>query len=290
MQFTDNSRLSIRSVLVDYLIWAEDVDIAVAFLRKSGASILLRYFQRIIRNGGRVRVLCGQDFGYTESDALDDLQKIGVDIKVFDGEQIFHPKCYIFRNGRNSRAIIGSSNLTSSGLENGVEWNLAIDDNEQKVLQDIVRSFEQLWTSPKVETWSNTLAQKLRQTQANTRDNDNQRRIVEKLDFVGESFRFPFTVNKSFLDRSNHPLTIIKRHYPVLDKYITSHHTEVGLFSNNRYIEGYIYKGYAGFGLYYQLAIRDDEFQKIARAFYMGQRIEVEIKIHNGDVKVFLET
>lgn len=230
MKFTNNSQLSLWKILATYLEWAQNVDIAVAFLRMSGIRIVVNYFRNIITNGGRIRVICGKDFGYTEPDALQELRKIGVKVKVFTGEQIFHPKAFIFWKDDQLRGILGSSNLTASGLESGVEWNIAIDD-DQEILHEMGDCFESLWKSAEVKELTDTLLSTMRQDRTEFDRNPVHERIEKLLDFSGDTFSFPFRVGPAFLDpRYPHPLTIPKKYYPVLGKYLTKDHTDVGVF------------------------------------------------------------
>jgi len=55
----------------------------------------------------------------------------------------FHPKAYIFWSsaGEAAAGYVGSSNLSASGIDGGVEWNLGVDRVEQ-----LVAGFDSLWT------------------------------------------------------------------------------------------------------------------------------------------------
>ncbi len=288
MQFTDNSQVTLNSVLIEYLKWAEGVDIAVAFIRKSGVNLIAHDLQNIIDNRGKIRIIGGQDFGYTEPDALKELSRIGAEIKIFNGEQIFHPKCVIFRRGDRLRIIIGSSNLTSSGLESGVEWNLAVNEDHD-LMRKVAFSFEQLWTSTKVKVLSETVIDEIRQAQAQAISDIKRNQIEGKLDFVGASFRFSFTVNPSFIKKP-HALTVLKKHYGILNKYLASNHVEASFSVGNKQAPGYMYRSRAGYGVFYQLVVRDREFKKIEDAFHLGQKIEVDMRVYASGVKVHLET
>ena len=64
------------------------------------------------------------------------------------GSIAFHPKAYIFWSsaGGTAAGYVGSSNLSASGIDGGVEWNLGTDRVEQ-----LVAGFESLWTDERSE-------------------------------------------------------------------------------------------------------------------------------------------
>jgi HKD family nuclease len=289
MRLTNNSEASARSVLLDYLSWATHIDFAVAFIRRSGLSLIKEQLKTIMQNAGRVRVISGQDFGYTEPEALHDLMELGAEVKIFVGEQIFHPKCYIFRNAHKCSAVIGSSNLTSSGIEEGVEWNIAID-NEPVLLEEIVQSFERLWISDQAQYASKALLDKLVQQRAQIMQGPKQKEIAQKLDVIAEGFQFEFVTNPSFLKERNHPLTIRKKYYDLLDRHLTAKHTDVNVYSKDKCTVAYIYRGVAGYGRYYQLRIQGDKFKEIEDNFQLNQRLSVEVKIYKGIMHVYIQS
>ena len=70
-------------------------------------------------------------------------------MRLFSGGSVaFHPKAYIFWStaGETAAGYVGSSNLSASGIDGGVEWNLGTDRVEQ-----LVAGFESLWTDERSE-------------------------------------------------------------------------------------------------------------------------------------------
>ena len=66
-----------------------------------------------------------------------------LEVRLFGaGSVAFHPKAYIFWSsaGEAAAGYVGSSNLSASGIDGGVEWNLGVDRVEQ-----LVTAFESLW-------------------------------------------------------------------------------------------------------------------------------------------------
>jgi hypothetical protein len=65
-------------------------------------------------------------------------------------ETSFHPKSYVFHMGGGSGvAYVGSSNLSKSALEGGVEWNYrVITSRDQQGFSAVTRAFDALYAHP----------------------------------------------------------------------------------------------------------------------------------------------
>ncbi len=119
---------------VDHLepYW-DSLDIAVAWVRASGMAYLSDRLANFLRNGGHVSVIVGIDIQNTTREGLQallDLEAHGhCETFVYHNEAsgVFHPKLYLFRNDEEARLIVGSNNITQSGLYVNVEAGLQID-------------------------------------------------------------------------------------------------------------------------------------------------------------------
>ena len=133
--------------LLDSFDQALSVDLAVAFIQRSGVERIRAHLLDLLeprpdepqRPARRVRILTGDYMDVTDPAALRSLldlrEELGLEdfetnpngssleLHVFEAEnQAFHPKMYLFRYGRGAGvAYIGSSNLSKSALETGVE-------------------------------------------------------------------------------------------------------------------------------------------------------------------------
>ena len=113
---------------------AETVRAALALVTQRGLRLVEHELKQLLSRGGEVQFLLGTDMG-TEPAAIKSLLKLGrkyphqMTVRRFatDGGQIFRPKLWIFapRSGSGT-AIVGSSNLTSGGLERNLEANVLI--------------------------------------------------------------------------------------------------------------------------------------------------------------------
>ena len=121
---------------------ATEINIATAFIRFTGIRLIESALVDAINRGARVRILTGDYLGITDPKALRYLlllQEMGAEVKVFesDGKHSFHMKAYLFvRNDHSSEyegcAFIGSSNISQTALESGLEWNLKVDKSENE--------------------------------------------------------------------------------------------------------------------------------------------------------------
>ena len=145
---------------------AETVHIAVGYFYLGGFDLL----KKKLRRAESVELLIGTDSDQRTIDELergfaDDLdeydraeaqeginrlyeliQEDKVDIRVYDDSR-FHPKLYLFEHPAGSpdlgRAIIGSSNLSASGLRGNVELNVEKKDNN--TIRYLGEWFEEIW-------------------------------------------------------------------------------------------------------------------------------------------------
>jgi len=146
------------------LATAVTVDIAVAFVLRSGVDLLQNAMAEALDRGARVRVLTGDYLDATDPVALrqllDFVPRTGAsEIRVYQTRttvapdsmpRAFHPKAYIFRHADGTgTAFIGSSNLSRSALQDGVEWNYRIvASRDGEGFGEVQQAFEHLFSSP----------------------------------------------------------------------------------------------------------------------------------------------
>lgn len=105
------------------------LDIVMAFVRWSGVRPMADALRRHCEAGKPLRVLTTTYTNSTEQRALDELERLGAQIKVsYDTSSTrLHAKAWIFhRESGYSTAYIGSSNLTHSAQVLGLEWNVRV--------------------------------------------------------------------------------------------------------------------------------------------------------------------
>nr|WP_228530930.1 MULTISPECIES: DUF3427 domain-containing protein [Myxococcaceae] len=140
---------------------AQQLDVAVAFVMPSGVERLYSHFQDLLARGGTLRLVTGDYLGITDPGALRRLLDLGLgyapqqlQLRVFSrAGTSFHPKAYLCRaHGGEGVAYVGSSNLSRSALEEGVEWNYRIVTSRDRAgFGQAVEAFESLFQHPSTQ-------------------------------------------------------------------------------------------------------------------------------------------
>ena len=130
---------------------AKTIDILIAFVRWAGVRPLLNKLKIHVENGGKIRLITTTYTNSTEQKALDALVGIGAEVKVsYDITQTrLHAKAWLFSRERGySTSYIGSSNMTSWAMIDGVEWNVRISEVvNPDIIQKFHAVFESYWQS-----------------------------------------------------------------------------------------------------------------------------------------------
>lgn len=110
------------------------LDLAVAWVRQSGMMHLLEPARSFLQRGNTLTVVVGVDLYGTSSEglaALLELESCGRSetyVHHNEGNGIFHPKLFLWRNAAQASLVVASNNLTEAGLflntEAGLELSL----------------------------------------------------------------------------------------------------------------------------------------------------------------------
>ena len=180
---------------------ATDVAIVAAFVQESGLDRIRVAVDAAVQRGARIRVITGDYLNITQADALETLldweQATQSDedsargrfvARVIEVEQLptrsksFHPKSWRFESADLGVAFVGSSNLSRSALESGIEWNLRVDRDRDHTAYTRVRdAFERLWTRarPLDAAWIDAYARRARKTQLEMPPGEEQAELLE---------------------------------------------------------------------------------------------------------------
>ena len=140
---------------------ADDIAIVAAFVQSSGLERIRVATEAALRRGARVRVVTGDYLNITQAEALETLLdweratqaedggpsgrfEAGVIEVVPPRVMSFHPKSWRFESKTLGTAFVGSSNLSRSALERGIEWNLRVD-RDGAAYERIRDAFDHLW-------------------------------------------------------------------------------------------------------------------------------------------------
>ncbi len=148
--------------LLGHLDRAMAADICVAFVQLSGLKLVQEHLRDLLNRGGKIRFLTGDYLDITDPQALLGLLDLdaGLDLRVFEARNIsFHPKSYIFHFPDGAvTALVGSSNLSGSALQEGIEWNYRVlAPADAKGLAEVQSAFDALFhhpaTQPVTDGW-----------------------------------------------------------------------------------------------------------------------------------------
>jgi superfamily II DNA or RNA helicase/diadenosine tetraphosphate (Ap4A) HIT family hydrolase/HKD family nuclease len=139
-------------------------DLIVSFVMYSGVQLISSHIDEALRRGVAIRILTTDYLLVTHPQALAHLlDRVGdaggaggrLEVKVFSGgSQSFHPKAYIFTSSAQAEgvALLGSSNLSLSGIRKGIEWNV----RSEKV-SELTDEFGRHWSDRRsvelTQTW-----------------------------------------------------------------------------------------------------------------------------------------
>ena len=147
MEFISNTNQKHSHQINRLILQAEEVYMAVAFVKQSGISQIMPALKKALSKNTIFKIIAGQHFSFTEPKALyslRDLLKKNPLSKLYlatadSKAEVFHPKLYLFKTGNTGTIICGSANITTGGLENNIECSLLIQcqTNEKVWLQAI---------------------------------------------------------------------------------------------------------------------------------------------------------
>ncbi len=162
---------------------ADQIFMAIAFVRFSGLSLIFDALQEAVERGKTLRILTGDYLGLTEPHALRKLLQLlpeaqdhACELKIFEARNVsFHPKAYLFvtmgaleSEVQDGFAYVGSSNLSKSALQEGIEWNIRVDlkENAGRFIQ-LLSAYQDLFESPKTQpltpAWINAYQERRKQ-------------------------------------------------------------------------------------------------------------------------------
>ena len=137
---------------------ADSIDLLCAFVMWRGVRLLEEPLMRAHEAGVPFRVVTTTYIGGTEREALDRLVRdFGAEVRVqyVAARTRLHAKAWLFRRNTGfDTAYVGSSNLSTSALLDGVEWNVRLSKlATPSLLQKFEATFDSYWNSSDFETY-----------------------------------------------------------------------------------------------------------------------------------------
>ncbi|WP_409294059.1 DEAD/DEAH box helicase family protein [Peribacillus sp. SCS-26] len=113
---------------------SSSICILTSFTMKSGVRYIKEAIESAADRNAEIKICTGDYLYITQPEALEELLKIGKNLEIRfwrSNGSSFHPKAYLFDKGDRESIYVGSSNLSRSALEYGVEWNLSVSDEKE---------------------------------------------------------------------------------------------------------------------------------------------------------------
>jgi HKD family nuclease len=206
ISFITNTNESHKDLLLELFEQAGHVIIAVGFLKQSGFNNIKGYLKDFVADRSKSSVFyIGTGLGETHPDAL---QGIYNTIKTRANHElilcspdagIFHPKIYVFINGRKVTIVTGSSNLTQHG------W--VVNDEVSTVVQTTVGSSEYV----QLEQYFTLLSKKYASTNTQGLIDAYTKQRKEYFDKFGKPPAFKFRRRRSTISGIDMPR--LQRYY-----------------------------------------------------------------------------
>ncbi|MEO7070750.1 MAG: DUF3427 domain-containing protein [Nostocoides sp.] len=137
---------------------ADSVDLLCAFVMWHGLRLFENELADLKKAGVPLRVITTTYIGGTERKALDRLvNEFGAQVKIqYNAARTrLHAKAWTFqRNKGYDTAYVGSSNLTTSAMLEGVEWNVRLSSRSTpSLMQKFRATFDSYWNSVEFESY-----------------------------------------------------------------------------------------------------------------------------------------
>ena len=103
-----------------------------AFASEAGIYGLAGHINSAKKNFKKLTIIVGIDQGGTSKEALEEILSLNIESYIFYQKEnpIFHPKFYLFEGTNEVKIILGSSNLTGTGLFTNIESSLLVEFNQ----------------------------------------------------------------------------------------------------------------------------------------------------------------
>lgn len=130
-----NSNVTTGNLIIESLVDEQftSFNAFVAFVSIGGINNVIDQLTAFMAKGSSVRLYIGVDLHGTSREALEKLLELGIETYIVFSPNniIYHPKIYTFEGEAYSRVIIGSSNLTVSGLFQNIESSVSVKINNE---------------------------------------------------------------------------------------------------------------------------------------------------------------
>ena len=294
IRFLTQPNITFAKTLKEHLGNYQIALIAIAYITEDG----IREVEKELLQKSSVKILCGTHGCISDLPALKNLVSQSnnrIDGRVYLGTNVFHPKLYIFQDNDNATLLVGSSNLTGSGLHINEEAIVEITGSPlSQPIVDAIKYFGDLWNtnSVSIEKYLHEYPDYL------VRQNQNENLTFEqkeKQELMRKELRstnmvvFKNQVNKTLLNKGVQT-TPIRFNY-IIDSFNLC---ELGksvyfdvILPNGQQVPGEIYYGLNNTEPYYQIKIsRSRNIEKLTNQISINDILEYKIDLTTKIVRI----
>jgi len=253
-------------MIKEHLCNHEIAFIATAYLTEDG----IKAIERELLQKNSIKILCGVHGCISDLSALNKLISKSNDRiagRVFLGSNVFHPKLFLFQNRDTATLLVGSSNLTGSGLQSNEEVFMeCVGSLSSQPIVDALAYFNNLWNTNSAPVDKYLLAHpdySVRRSQNNNLTEEQKQKLdLLKKEVVSVSeIIFKKAVNKTLL--SDGKQTVPTEYNAIIDNCnLCSLHESVRFditLPDGQSVRGQMYYGINNSCYYYQFKISGAE-------------------------------
>lgn len=292
-RFLTQPNTEFARILKEHLINHEVVLIAIAYITKDG----IKEIEKELMQKRSVKIVCGVHGCISDLPALKNLVSRSnklIDGRVFLGTNVFHPKLYVFQNKDSTALLVGSSNLTASGLHSNEEAIVEIiGSSSSQPIVDAITYFESLWNTNSVSVekylheYPNYSVRHSQNDNLTSEQKQNLDLIKNKL-FFSSTVVFKKRVNKTLFNEGKQ--TVPTRFNSLIDSYNILSLKRSILFDiilpNGETVPGRMYYG-ANNTYYYQFKISGSKhIAKLKNQISINDVLEHKIDISSKMVRI----
>ncbi|MFU4315105.1 phospholipase D family protein [Pseudomonas aeruginosa] len=130
-----------QATLIELIESCESMQWAVAWATENAV------FEAAMKNSSKFeQFVVGTHMFQTQPEVLDRAARLAAAAVVPPTGDLFHPKVYMFRNGRRTRCVVGSPNLTNAAMSRNVEASVLLDgSSDSAALVELSRFVADAW-------------------------------------------------------------------------------------------------------------------------------------------------
>ena len=146
-----------QQALRELIRGADTLSVAVSYLQVGGWEMFHKHVERL--SLPRMRIVCTDQLGITHPEAVKRALNKQVRVRNFAREITYHPKVFLAHdaNGRATRFLLGSANLSASAFSDSVE--VGVLGEEARPVRTLDRWFDNLFNRHSVDFTADLLAE-----------------------------------------------------------------------------------------------------------------------------------